>query len=157
MSKVSINISDIRPNSVVITICQTTLTFRQRSGLAVWLSVALYEARSAKNLGQVYGCKVYLKLYFLASLDDFKYPSSALFKLLVSVNLAHSDRIGLEALVLVTEGTTTLGKRAAVTIWARLGKIQLDMGKDSCPVTEPALLLHANELQVIRVLSLKTS
>lgn len=39
----------------------------------------------------------------------------------------------------------TLGKRAAV------GKAQLDLGKDICPVTELALLLHTNELEVIRV------
>lgn len=91
MSEVSMNISDIRPNSIVITICQMTLTFWWRSDLVVWLSAASYEAWSAKNHGQVQGCEVYLKLHFLASLVNFKYPSNAVFKLLFSVNPSHSD------------------------------------------------------------------
>ena len=163
VSKISINTWDIRPNSIVIAICQTTLTFGWKSDLAVWLFVASYEAWSAKNREQVYGCKVYLKLYFLASLANFKYSSSGQFKLLVSVSPSCFDWIGLGALALVT----LIERRP----WARgqqwpsgpgwerqlLPLAQLDLGKDICPVTELALLLHTNELEVIRVLSLKTS
>lgn len=102
VSKISINIWDIRPNSIVIAICQMTLTFRWRPDFVVWLFVALYEAWSAKNHEQVYGCIVYLKLYFLASLANYKYSSSVEFKLLVAVNLPRFEWIGLGALPPVT-------------------------------------------------------
>lgn len=41
-----------------------TLTFGCKPDLTVWLFVALYEIWSGKNFGQVYGCKLYLELYF---------------------------------------------------------------------------------------------
>ena len=159
MSVININIWDIRPHSVMTAICQMTLTFGWRPNLAVWHFVALYKAWSAKNHGHVYSCKVYLKLYFLASLMNFKYSSSAQFKLLVSVNPSHFYWIELGALAWVTRKEWRPWARGqqwpSGPDWERqpLPAPQLHLGKDICPVTQLALLLHTNELEVIRVLS----